>query len=98
VDGYDATYNDPEVATLVEAVATEIVGEDHIHPPEPTMGGEDFGYMTRLAPGVMFNLGAKYDDKDRPHHTPVFNIDESAFPIGAAVLAETAIRLLNGKI
>jgi amidohydrolase len=61
------------------------------------MGAEDFGYMTRLAPGVMFNLGTKYDDMERPHHTPVFNIDEEAFPIGAAVLLETALQLLKQK-
>ena len=97
VDGYDATYNDPEVATLIEAVATDMLGQDRIHPPEPTMGGEDFGYMTRLAPGVMFNLGAKYDDQHRAHHTPIFDIDESAFPIGAAMLAETAIQLMKQK-
>lgn len=98
VDSYDSTYNDPEVASLVETVTTDLIGADRIQPPEPTMGGEDFGYMTRLAPGVMFNLGAKYDDQNRPHHTPIFNIDEAAFPVGAAILAETTIRLLNGAV
>jgi amidohydrolase len=45
----------------------------------------------------MFYLGAQYDDKNRPHHTPVFDINEESFPIGAAILAETTLRLLKQK-
>ncbi len=59
------------------------------------MGAEDFSYMTQKAPGAMFMLGAKYDDLNRPHHSPIFDIDESPMKIGAAVLAETAVRLLK---
>ena len=61
------------------------------------MGAEDFSYMLRRAPGAMFFLGARLDDVRRPHHTPVFDIDESVLPLGAAVLAETACRLLRLK-
>lgn len=96
-DGYDATYNDPDVCKLMEDVATEMIGADKLYPPEASMGAEDFGYMTRKAPGAMFMLGAQYDDKNRPHHTPVFDIDENSFPIGAAMLAETTVRLLKQK-
>ena len=32
------------------------------------------------------------------HHTPLFDIDESALPLGAAVLAETARRYVTGKL
>src|SRR5690606_18198406 len=69
--GYDATYNDPEVASLISQVTADMVGEDRLEPGEAGMGAEDFGYMTQLAPGAMFNLGAKYDDRDRGHHTPI---------------------------
>jgi amidohydrolase len=96
-DGYDATYNDPGVCELMENVATEMIGADKLHPPEAGMGAEDFGYMTRKAPGAMFFLGAQYDEKTRPHHTPVFDIDENSFPIGAAMLVETAVRLMKQK-
>ncbi len=95
--GYDATYNDPEVAELVTSVAQNIVGPDRMKAPVAGMGAEDFGYMTQLAPGVMFNLGAKYDDTDRPHHTPVFDIDESSFALGAAILTESALQLAKQK-
>lgn len=93
--GYDATYNDPEIAKLIEEVTADMIGADRLEPAEAGMGAEDFGYMTKLAPGAMFMLGAKYDDQNRGHHTPTFNIDESTFPIGAAMLVETAFRLMK---
>ncbi len=94
-NGYDATYNDPEIAGIVEGIATKMAGADVLNPPQPMLGAEDFGFMTRLAPGAMFQLGAKYDNVERGHHTPIFDIDESSFPLGAAVLLESAFHLLR---
>ncbi len=94
--GYDATYNDPQVADLVHTIATNMLGEEAVVvSPQPSMGAEDFGYMTQVAPGAMFNLGAKYDEVNRPHHTPVFNISEDVLPVGAAMLLETTLNLLR---
>ena len=95
ISGYDATYNDPDISALIEDIAVGMLGPDGINPPQAMMGAEDFGYMTRLAPGAMFQLGAKYDELERGHHTPLFNIDESSFPVGAALLLESAFRLLR---
>lgn len=95
--GYPALYNDPEVAQLIRTVGIEAIGEDQLPPAEPGMGAEDFAYMTQKAPGAMFFLGAKLDEVNRPHHSPIFDIDEKALHIGAAVLAETAVRLLKEK-
>ncbi|MBX3015051.1 MAG: amidohydrolase [Caldilineaceae bacterium] len=93
--GYPSTYNAPEVAELIEKAATDLLGADQLLPPKAGMGAEDFSYMTQKAPGAMFMLGAKYDDKSRPHHTPVFDISEDALPVGTAVLAEVTCRLLR---
>ncbi len=95
--GYPAMYNNPAVAETIQNVAKAIIGEDGLYPPEAGMGAEDFSYMTQLAPGAMFNLGAQYDEVNRPHHSPIFDLNESAFPVGAAVLAETACELLKTK-
>ena len=94
--GYPATYNDPEVAATMRQVTEEMLGAEGLYPPEPAMGAEDFSYMAREAPGAMFMLGAKIGQEERPHHSPVFDVDESVLYIGAAVLAETACRLLRG--
>jgi len=94
--GYPSTYNDPAVADVIEQSARGMLGAEGMNPPQPMMGAEDFSYMARSAPGAMFMLGAKFDDQNRPHHTPVFDISEDALPVGAAVLADTAVQLLRG--
>lgn len=93
--GYPSTINDPEVVSLIKDVAHEFLGDNALLPPQAGMGAEDFSYMTRMAPGAMFMLGAAPASGVRLHHTPTFDIDESTLPVGAALLAETAVRLLR---
>lgn len=95
--GYPSMYNDPDVADLMRQVSVDLLGEKNTKEGQPGMGAEDFSYMAQKAPGTMIMLGAKFDDMNRPHHSPIFDIDESAFHVGAAVLAESAIRLLKQK-
>jgi amidohydrolase len=96
-NGYPAMFNDPEVTELVRRTAVEIAGEEHVEEAEAQMGAEDFSYMTLAAPGMMFNLGAQLDEVYRGHHSPTFDIDENVMPLGAAILAEAACRLLKNK-
>ena len=93
--GYPATYNDPGVCAVIRSVATEGLGEEHVIEGEPTMGAEDFAYMTQKARGAMLFLGAEIGDEPRPHHNANFDIDESVLYRGAGVLAESACRLLR---
>jgi amidohydrolase len=95
--GYPATYNDPAVADLIRQTAAEMLGEEGLLPPAPGMGAEDFSYMAQKAPGAMFMLGAKFDEQNRAHHTPIFDISEDALPVGTAMLAEVTCRLLRQK-
>jgi amidohydrolase len=95
VRGCPSTNNDPGVAALIRKTMADVVGEDAIASQPPSMGGEDFAWMTRAAPGAMFMLGAKKDEISRPHHNPLFDLNESVFPRGSAILAESALRLLE---
>jgi amidohydrolase len=97
VKGYPAGYNDPDVSALIRDIGSNMLGKDGLAPDEPGMGAEDFSYMCLKAPGAMFSLGAQYDEVKRPHHSSNFDLDESAFPIGAAILAESVVRLLQTK-
>ncbi|MFQ3630686.1 M20 metallopeptidase family protein [Roseiflexus sp.] len=93
--GYPAGRNDPAVSDWIAETITDLIGADAIDRTRTGMGAEDFAYMTQKAPGAMFMLGAAIDDGvSRGHHTPIFDIDERALPIGAAILAETARRYL----
>ena len=63
------------------------------------MYGEDFSFMAQASKGAMISLGTK--DPDGPPrfaHHPEFDIDEAAMPIGAAILAQTALRFINGDV
>jgi amidohydrolase len=93
--GYAAMYNDPAICALMKESVQEMLGAEALAPVEVSMGAEDFGYMTREAPGAMFLLGAKADEIPRGHHTPIFDIAEDALPTGAALLADMSCRLLR---
>ncbi len=93
--GFPSLYNDSEVVELICQTASEMLGEDKVATCEAEMGAEDFSYMSQLAPGAMFWLGVNIDDTPRPAHSPTFDINEDALPIGAALLAEVACRLLK---
>ncbi len=97
IKSYPSQHNDAEVAQLIRDIGVSMLGEDGLYPEEPGMGAEDFAYMTRKAPGAMFSLGAKFDAVNRPHHSPIFDLDESSFAIGTAILAEAATQLLKTK-
>jgi amidohydrolase len=95
--GYPSMNNDAAVCEIVRQVTTDFFGDDELVTLEPMMGAEDFSYMQQIAPGAMFMLGAQIGEEIRPHHNPQFDIDESVFQRGAAILAETACRLLRER-
>lgn len=96
-EGVPACVNNPRLASLIRQVAVDLLGADCLHPPEPGMGGEDFALLASLAPAAMFGLGTKGEGEGRTAHSPTFDIDERALPIGVAILAEAARRYLVGR-
>jgi amidohydrolase len=94
--GYPPTRNDPKIVELLLDVAEDIIGKERILEHKPEMGAEDFAFFTNLVPGAIFDLGCKIEGDVRRHHDPRFDVDERCLPIGVAVLAETALRLLRG--
>jgi amidohydrolase len=93
---YDVLTNDPVLTEVVRSVAVDLLGPHAVVPAGPVMGGEDFGALTHDAPGCYMRLGGGFPGQpQRNHHDPHFDIDESALPIGTAILAETALRYLR---
>ena len=82
---------------MLNQVAQETIGPDAAGVGQPTMGAEDFSYLLERVPGAMFRLGTRKESwtTKRPHHTSDFDLDESALPVGTAMLAATAIRYLE---
>ena len=93
--GYPVTYNDPDLTAFVSRIAGELLGDAAVHPAIPVMKGEDFGILAQDAAGCYVRLGVGFPgEPPRTHHDPRFDLDERALPIGAALLAQTALRYL----
>ena len=94
--GYPATVNDPGMTACVREVAASVVGEAGVVTPEPFMGGEDMSYFLEAVPGCFAFIGSANAARGlhHPHHSPLFDFDEAALPIGVQLLVRTAERYL----
>ncbi len=99
IPGYQPVVNDPALTDLVRQVAIEMVGQQQVIEARLEMGGEDFSYFAREAPGCFFQIGgASPDEPQRLHHHPRFDVDERCLPLGAALLAQVAKRYLEQAV
>ncbi|PTM59619.1 amidohydrolase [Desmospora activa DSM 45169] len=94
--GEPVLYNEPQVNQRILETVRTIYPDFHVVKEPFGMAGEDFSYMTDKVAGAMFFLGcALPDGVSRELHTPIFDVDERCLPVGAAIMAETAIRYLK---
>ncbi len=91
--GYPAVINHRESVERLEQAIVDIVDVFH---PDPAMGGEDFAYYLREKPGTFFFLGCRPVNETFPHHSPHFQINETALPLGVEVLHRGVSRFLQG--
>jgi amidohydrolase len=92
--GYPPVVNDPRATAIAAAALRDELGVDVVADFDPMMGAEDFSLLQQRAPGCFLWLGAALDPP-REHHHPEFDIDESVFGTGAAMLAACALRALT---
>lgn len=94
---YPTTVNDPGMTRLVEVAARKVVGAANVLSVEPSMGGEDMSFFLDAVPGCYFFLGSANPEKglDQPHHSPAFDFDEGALPIGVQVLQQSVFDYLG---
>lgn len=98
-ESYPPLMNDDRVVNAVAAVASEMLGADSIvEIPQPVLGGEDFSYFARAGvPAAMFRVGtldAKKGFTAAGHNSRFDFDDRRVLPVGAAMLAAVAVRLL----
>ncbi len=91
------TINDPGLAEFIREVSAEVVGSENVIMDARTMGGEDMAFFLNAVPGCFFFVGAGNEKRNLtyPHHSPHFDIDEAALPIGAEILYRTAQKFLS---
>ncbi len=82
--------NDSDLASQVRRVAIESEGEDRVEHVEPSLASDDMSLFLRERPGCYFKIGCAPAGKERPHHSPIFEMDERslavALRVGARVL------------
>ncbi|MDZ4836461.1 MAG: amidohydrolase [Candidatus Melainabacteria bacterium] len=87
-----------ESAKIVDALrgsALDLLGSSEVMDLKRRSWNSQFSLMTEHAPGAMMYLGAEITSSRRSHQSQTFDIDESCLHVGAAVLAETAMRIIN---
>ncbi|MFL6277825.1 MAG: M20 family metallopeptidase [Blastocatellia bacterium] len=90
--------NNAEVCELVADCAAEVVGREQVIRDDSvrTMGGEDMSYFLERVPGCYFFLGTRNEARGltHPHHSPRFDIDESALATGVEIMTRVIKRYL----
>lgn len=96
---YPVTVNDPALVRLVAAAAAEVVGPERVVEHPPGMGAEDMAYVLHRVPGCYFFVGSANAARGlaAPHHSPRFDFDEEALPIGLEVMLRSAEAYLGGR-
>ena len=93
-------YNDPELSAWLAPVLEGAAGEGRVDPATPpTTIAEDFSFFQQAIPGVFYHLGASADGVDPalspPNHSPEFDVNEKALPVGVRAHVLTALRFLE---
>ena len=93
-DSYGPVYNNEALHTLLE---TEIARQNLqlVERVYPSLGVESFSFFVKEAPGLYYDLGCGVGTA---LHTDTFTVDEACLPIGAAMQAALALRVLKGEV
>ncbi|MFM9945527.1 MAG: M20 family metallopeptidase [Bacteroidia bacterium] len=95
--GYPFLKNDPDLTQTAIDNAIKYMGEDNVVNLDMWMAAEDFAYYSQELPACFYRLGTMNEAKNITSHvhTPTFDIDEDALPIGMGLMAWLAISELN---
>jgi amidohydrolase len=95
-----AVVNDSSTIKLVQNAARQVLPELTLDESAPiTMGSEDFAFMMEKVPGCFIFVGSANADRglNYSHHHPKFDVDEQALSQAAALMAQSAIEILNSR-
>lgn len=95
-----AVINDSRIIKIVQEAAGKVLPHLTLDTSAPvTMGSEDFAYMMEKVPGCFVFVGSANAEKglNYSHHHPKFDVDERALVDAAALMAQSAMEILNTK-
>lgn len=86
------TVNSPAMTALARKAAVAVAGADAVVSPRPDMGSEDFAVFGQDVPSFFYWLGSGFPAQENAGwHSEHFRTDDNALPLGAALLAQSAI-------
>ena len=98
--GYPVTVNDAPLTSRMLGTLTRMAGSENVEEALQTTGAEDFSRFQQKVPGVFLFLGVTPRGRDwrtaPANHSPLFEADESALPVGVRVMTGLAIDYLTG--
>ena len=96
--GYPPVVNDPRATEDARRAALAVVGPEGVKGlANPSLGGEDFSVYLQDIPGCMVRFGARRPDiVSAAAHSPRFDFDEGALPVGAEYMARVALEAMKG--
>lgn len=83
------------VIETMKAAAVDLLGENNVTAITRKTWAADFALLASAAPASFVYLGAQIAGARRIHHQPSFDVDESGLHLGAAILALSALRLME---
>ena len=97
--GYPVTVNDERLMPRMLGTLQRMAGAENVEEAIPTTGAEDFSRFQQKVPGVFVFLGVTPKSKDwrtaAANHSPLFEADESALPVGVRVMTGLALDYLG---
>jgi amidohydrolase len=96
---YPVTVNNDDMAAFAGQIARRVVAPEGVIADRPSMGAEDMSFFLNAAPGCFIFVGSANAERklNAPHHSPLFDFDEAALPIGAELLCELTTSYLSGR-
>jgi amidohydrolase len=97
--GYPVTVNDSALTAQMRPTLMRVAGADKVEEVPPITGAEDFSRFQEQVPGLFVFLGVTPDSKDwrtvPKNHSPLFEADEGALPVGVRTMAALAVDYLS---
>lgn len=97
--GTPPLYNHPELVQAMVPILENALGEGRLVPVKPQMVAEDFALLAERVPAFMFLLGVRSPGQTSaaPLHSPYFNPDERAIPVGIRSFCHLVLGALENQ-
>lgn len=97
--GYSSTLNNLAMVSRFSPALKRVANGKAFESKAPSMAGEDFSRFADKAPGFFFNLSVTPPNVDlfnvASNHSPLFQGDDAALPVGTRALANVALEFLT---